>query len=85
MSKQITAIPVRHKDIRDREIYYVKLTNGTDMHVISVGKTTVQKLEDMLKENQPELPLNDQPNEMGNIQNMGGHRNGRNNQSKTDK
>lgn len=84
----ITAKPIRHKDIKDREIYYVMFENNFGIkHHISVGKGTVEKLEEMLKEpipkeptpdNQPELPLNINLNEMVDEKDNGGHRNRRN-------
>lgn len=76
--KQIEAITI--KDIKDKDLYYIKITKGEKKVIINVGKKTYEAVkaldEEVKDENQLPLPLNEESHEMEDNSKKGGRRNG---------
>lgn len=81
--KLIEAITI--KDIKDKDLYYIKITEGEKKVIINVGKKTYDAVkaldEEPVNENQLPLPLNDETHEMEDNNKKGGRRNGGNTKS----
>lgn len=60
---QTTAIT--HKDVKGKELYYLKVSNGSNEVLVNVGKSTYDKVRELDK--QQELPLNSKENECSKV------------------
>lgn len=55
MKSEVSAI--KHTDVRGKEQLYLKINNGTESHVINIGKATYDKLNKLSDEQQEDTLL----------------------------
>lgn len=54
----MTVETLKHKDVRGNELYYLKLTNSKGSeHLINVGQKTLDKVQDLILEEQNSSPI----------------------------
>lgn len=64
-----TAKAIQHADINGKLLYYLQISNGTDVVNINVGHTTYEKVLNLNIDkpvaNEPELPFEEQQQDRG--------------------
>lgn len=56
--KQLTVTPIRFKDVRGKELLYIKIENESGKEVlINVGKATLEGVEKLVNEKPTGTPL----------------------------
>lgn len=62
-----TVVALAHKDVKGKELYYLKVVSGSQELIINVGQKTYETVKAM--ESQTELPLNPKDGNTGQVRN----------------